>query len=103
MTLRRTAFQSCIRELLWIWQKKSNNIHDLGSHIWDSWADETGSIGKAYGYQLGVKYQYPEGEFDQVDRVLYDLKHNPPPGASSLTCIIFRTSMRCTCTPAPIP
>ena len=77
MTLRRTAFQSCIRELLWIWQKKSNNIHDLGSHIWDSWADETGSIGKAYGYQLGVKYQYPEGEFDQVDRVLYDLKHNP--------------------------
>ena len=77
MTLRRTAFQSCIRELLWIWQKKSNNIHDLGSHIWDSWADETGSIGKADGYQLGVKYQYPEGEFDQVDRVLYDLKHNP--------------------------
>lgn len=57
--------------------EKSNNIHDLGSHIWDSWADETGSIGKAYGYQLGVKYQYPEGEFDQVDRVLYDLKHNP--------------------------
>lgn len=77
MTLRRTAFQSCIRELLWIWQQKSNNIHDLGSHIWDSWADETGSIGKAYGYQLGVKYQFPEGEFDQVDRVLYDLKHNP--------------------------
>ena len=77
MTLRRTAFQSCIRELLWIWQQKSNNIHDLGSHIWDSWADEKGSIGKAYGYQLGVKYQFPEGEFDQVDRVLYDLKHNP--------------------------
>ena len=77
MTLRRTAFQSCIRELLWIWQQKSNNIHNLGSHIWDSWADETGSIGKAYGYQLGVKYQFPEGEFDQVDRVLYDLKHNP--------------------------
>lgn len=77
MTLRRTAFRSCIDELLWIWQKKSNNIHDLGSHIWDSWADENGSIGKAYGYQLGVKHQYPEGEFDQVDRVLYDLKHNP--------------------------
>lgn len=77
MTLRRTAFQSCIRELLWIWQKKSNNIRDLGSHIWDSWADETGSIGKAYGYQLGIQYQYPEGKFDQVDRVLYDLKHNP--------------------------
>ena len=77
MTLRRTAFKSCIDELLWIWQKKSNNIHDLGSHIWDSWADAQGSIGKAYGYQLGVKHQYPEGEFDQVDRVLYDLKHNP--------------------------
>ena len=77
MTLRRTAFKSCVDELLWIWQKKSNNIRDLGSHIWDSWADEHGSIGKAYGYQLGVKHQYPEGEFDQVDRVLYDLKHNP--------------------------
>ena len=77
MTLRRTAFRSCIDELLWIWQKKSNSIRDLGSHIWDSWADENGSIGKAYGYQLGVKHQYPEGEFDQVDRVLYDLKHNP--------------------------
>lgn len=64
-------------ELLWIWQQKSNNIHDLRGHIWDQWADETGSIGKAYGYQLGVKHQYPEGEFDQVDRVLYDLKHNP--------------------------
>ena len=77
LTIRRTAFKSCIDELLWIWQKKSNNIHDLKSHIWDSWADETGSIGKAYGYQLGVKHIYPEGEFDQVDRVLYDLKHNP--------------------------
>ena len=77
LTIRRTAFKSCIDELLWIWQKKSNNIHDLNSHIWDSWADETGSIGKAYGYQLGVKHIYPEGEFDQVDRVLYDLKHNP--------------------------
>ena len=77
MTLRRTAFKSCVDELLWIWQKKSNNIRDLGSHIWDSWADENGSIGKAYGYQLGVKHQYKEGEFDQVDRVLYDLKHNP--------------------------
>ena len=77
LTIRRTAFKSCIDELLWIWQKKSNNIHDLHSHIWDSWADETGSIGKAYGYQLGVKHIYPEGEFDQVDRVLYDLKHNP--------------------------
>lgn len=77
ITLRRTAFKSAIDEILWIWQKKSNNVHDLNSHIWDSWADETGSIGKAYGYQLGKKSVYPEGEFDQVDRVLYDLKHNP--------------------------
>jgi len=77
LTIRRTAFKSCLDELLWIWQKKSNNIHDLKSHIWDSWADETGSIGKAYGYQLAKKAIYPEGEFDQVDRVLYDLKHNP--------------------------
>ena len=77
LTIRRTAFKSCIDELLWIWQKKSNNIHELNSHIWDSWADETGSIGKAYGYQLGVKHKYKEGMFDQVDRVLYDLKHNP--------------------------
>ena len=77
VTLRRTAIKTCIDELLWIWQKKSNNVHDLGSHIWDSWADETGSIGKAYGYQLGVKHQYKEGMFDQVDRVLYDLKNNP--------------------------
>ena len=77
MTLRRTYYKSCIDELLWIWQKKSNNVHELKSHIWDSWADENGSIGKAYGYQLGVKHSYPEGEFDQVDRVLYDLKHNP--------------------------
>ena len=77
ITLRRTAFKSAIDEILWIWQKKSNNIHDLNSHIWDSWADETGSIGKAYGYQLGVKHKYPEGEFDQVDRVLFDLKNNP--------------------------
>ena len=77
LTIRRTAFKSCLDELLWIWQKKSNNIHDLKSHIWDSWADENGSIGKAYGYQLAKKSIYPEGEFDQVDRVLYDLKHNP--------------------------
>lgn len=77
MTLRRTYYKSCIQELLWIWSKKSNKISELGSHIWDSWADENGTIGKAYGYQLGVKHQYPEGEFDQVDRVLYDLKHNP--------------------------
>ena len=77
MTLRRTYWKSAVDELLWIWQKKSNNIHELGSKIWDQWADETGSIGKAYGYQLGIKHQYAEGEFDQVDRVLYDLKHNP--------------------------
>ena len=77
MTLRRTYLRSCIDELLWIWQKKSNNVHDLASHVWDSWADENGSIGKAYGYQLGVKHRYPEGEFDQVDRVLFDLKNNP--------------------------
>ncbi len=77
LTLRRTAFKSSIDELLWIWQKKSNNIHELGSHIWDDWADDTGSIGKAYGYQLGVKHKYKEGEFDQVDRVLFDLKNNP--------------------------
>jgi len=77
ITLRKTAWKSAIDELLWIWQKKSNNIHDLNSHIWDSWADENGSIGKAYGYQLGVKHKYKEGMFDQVDRVLFDLKNNP--------------------------
>ena len=77
LTLRRTYLKSAVDELLWIWQKKSNNVRDLSSHIWDAWADETGSIGKAYGYQLGVKHQYKEGMFDQVDRVLYDLKHNP--------------------------
>ena len=77
LTIRRTYWKTAVDELLWIWQKKSNNIHDLGAHIWDSWADESGSIGKAYGYQLGVKHHYPEGDMDQVDRVLFDLKHNP--------------------------
>ena len=77
LTLRRQYFKSAVDELLWIWQKKSNNISDLGSHIWDAWADERGSIGKAYGYQLGVKHRYPEGDFDQVDRVLYDLRNDP--------------------------
>ncbi len=77
LTLRRTYLKSAVDEILWIWQKKSNNIHDLHSHIWDAWADADGSIGKAYGYQLGIKHQYPDGEFDQVDRVLYDLKTNP--------------------------
>ena len=77
MTLRRTYWKSAIDELLWIWQKKSNRVSELGSHIWDAWADENGTIGKAYGYQMGVKHHYREGDFDQVDRVLYDLKHNP--------------------------
>lgn len=77
LTLRRTALKSATDEILWIWQQKSNNIHDLHSHIWDEWADEDGSIGKAYGYQLGVKHKYKEGMMDQVDRVIYDLQHNP--------------------------
>ncbi|MBN2222631.1 MAG: thymidylate synthase [Vallitaleaceae bacterium] len=77
MTLRPTSFKKAIDEILWIWQKKSNNIHDLHSKIWDSWADDNGSIGKAYGYQLSVKHQYKEGLFDQVDRVLFDLKNDP--------------------------
>ncbi len=77
LTIRRTYWKTAVDELLWIWQKKSNNIKDLRGHIWDAWADENGSIGKAYGYQLGVKHHYPEGDMDQVDRVLYDLKHNP--------------------------
>ena len=77
ITLRKTALKSATDELLWIWQKKSNNVNELSSHIWDSWADESGSIGKAYGYQMSVKHQYKEGMMDQVDRVLFDLKNNP--------------------------
>ncbi len=77
MTLRKTNVTAALDEILWIWQKKSNNVKDLHSKIWDAWADENGSIGKAYGYQMGVKHQYAEGEFDQTDRILYDLKHNP--------------------------
>ena len=77
LTLRKTGLKGCVDELLWIWQKKSNNVKELRTHIWDSWADEEGSIGKAYGYQLGVKHIYKEGEMDQVDRVIYDLKNNP--------------------------
>ncbi len=77
ITLRRTAIKSATNEMLWIWQKKSNNIRDLKSTVWDEWADEEGSIGKAYGYQMGVKHQYKEGMMDQVDRVIYDLKNNP--------------------------
>ena len=77
LTLRKTFYKNAIDELLWIWQKKSNNVKELASHIWDAWADENGTIGKAYGYQLGVKHHYKEGDFDQVDKVLYDLKNNP--------------------------
>ena len=77
LTLRKTALKSCMDEILWIWQRKSNNIHDLKPHVWDEWADEDGSIGKAYGYQMGVKHQYKEGMMDQIDRVIYDLKNNP--------------------------
>ena len=77
ITLRPISLKAAVDEILWIWQKKSNNINDLNSHIWDSWADENGSIGKAYGYQMGVKHKYREGEFDMVDRVLFDLKNNP--------------------------
>ncbi len=77
LTIRRTYLKSAVDELLWIWQKKSNDVRELNSRIWDQWADDKGTIGKAYGYQLGVKHQYKEGAFDQVDRVLYDLKHNP--------------------------
>ena len=77
LTLRKTFLKSAVDELLWIWQKKSNNVNDLSSHVWDAWADENGSIGKAYGYQLGVKHHYPEGDMDQVDKVIWDLKNNP--------------------------
>ncbi|HHT94032.1 MAG TPA: thymidylate synthase [Clostridiaceae bacterium] len=77
ITIRPISFHKAVDEILWIWQKKSNNIKDLNSRIWDQWADENGSIGKAYGYQMGIKHKYKEGEFDMVDRILYDLKNNP--------------------------
>ncbi len=77
LTLRQTRLANCVDELFWIWQKKSSNVKDLNSRIWDQWADENGSIGKAYGYQLGVKHHYQDGQFDQVDRILHDLVHNP--------------------------
>lgn len=77
LTIRRTGFKSAVDELLWIWQKKSNNVTELNSHIWDSWINTQNTIGKAYGYQMGIKHRYKEGMFDQTDRVLYDLKHNP--------------------------
>lgn len=77
LTLRRTYLKSAVDELLWIWQAKSNNVNELRTRVWDQWADDSGSIGKAYGYQLGIKHHYPEGEMDQVDRALFDLKNNP--------------------------
>ena len=77
LTLRPTPIKSAVDEMLWIWQKKSNNIHDLKSHIWDSWADESGSIGKVYGYQMGKKYMFKQGEMDQVDNVIWLLKNEP--------------------------
>ena len=77
LTLRPTPIKTCVKEMLWIWQKKSNRIADLDAHIWDSWADEEGTIGKAYGYQLGIKYRFPHGEMDQVDNVLWQLKNQP--------------------------
>lgn len=77
LTLRKLNYKAAIDEILWIWQKKSNRIADLGSHIWDSWAGEDGTIGKAYGYQLAKKYPFREGEMDQVDKLLYDLRHQP--------------------------
>ncbi len=77
LTVRRQFLKSAVDEVLWIWQKKSNSIHDLGSHVWDAWADEAGTIGKAYGYQMGVKHHYPEGDMDQTDRTLWLLKHDP--------------------------
>ena len=77
LTLRRTAIKSAMDEVLWIWQRKSSNIHDLKPHIWDEWADEDGSIGKAYGYQMQKKYKFAQGEMDQVDNVLWQLKNQP--------------------------
>lgn len=102
ITLRRTAFKSAIDEILWIWQKKSNNVHDLNSHIWDSWADETGSIGKAYGYQLGKKSIYPEGEFDKWTECFLTSNTIRNPDASSPTSTTLRICTRCISTLAPI-
>ena len=77
LTLRRTALKSAMDEILWIYQRKSNRVADLASHIWDEWTDDEGTIGKAYGYQIGRVSHYPEGDFDQMDKVLYDLAHTP--------------------------
>lgn len=76
LTLRRTYLKNCIEELFWIWQQKSSDTTKLNCNIWDAWA-KNGNIGCAYGEQLSIKHKYPEGEFDQVDRVLFDLKNNP--------------------------
>lgn len=77
LTLRRTYWKTAYKELLWIYQKCSNNINDLDAHVWDEWADDTGSIGKAYGYQIGMRVKYPEGSMNQIEKVIYDLHHNP--------------------------
>ena len=77
MTLRKVPIKSCTDEMLWIWSKKSNRVSELGSSVWDEWTGEDGTIGKAYGYQMSVKHEYKEGMFDQVDRVIWDLKNNP--------------------------
>ena len=76
LTLRPTAIKLATDEMLWIWQKKSNRIEDLKSHVWDEWADENGTIGKAYGYQMAKKYKFKQGVMDQVDNVLWCLKND---------------------------
>lgn len=103
MTLRRTYYKSCVDELLWIWQKKSNRVSELGSHVWDQWAMPDGTIGKAYGYQLGIPHQYPEGEFDQVDGCSLSSGTIPPAAVSSPACSILRISMRWRSIPVPTP
>lgn len=78
ITLRRTALKSCVDEILWIWQKKSNRTADLvNPKIWEAWTGDDGTIGKAYGYQLAQKYKFKHGVTDQVDNVLWQLKNTP--------------------------
>ena len=79
LTLRQQAFKGVVRELLWMWQKKSNVVDELGpsASIWRAWEWPDGTIGKTYGYQLGKKSDYGYGEFDQVDNLLYLLKNKP--------------------------
>lgn len=78
ITLRRTALKSCVDEILWIWQKKSNRTADLvNPKIWQAWTGDDGTIGKAYGYQLAQKYKFKHGVTDQVDNVLWQLKNTP--------------------------